>query len=203
MDRIIKYFPLVLIVFHLIGILLFIWLSVAPELSYLNILMSAILVLLSAKKFEKSFLIFLVIFLCGYAIELIGVQTGWLFGNYIYESSMGPMLYGTPIIIGSTWYAVVVGAVSVSSLIKTGIYIRSLISGLLAVIMDLFIEQVAIKYGLWNWVEDEIPFYNYICWFIFGTLFAFFYLKSNTDNNRTALYLYIIWMLFFSILTLV
>jgi putative membrane protein len=202
MDRAIKYFPAVLILFHLIGLILFIWLTAAPELSYMNILMSSVLVLLTEKKFERSLLVFSIILLSGYAIELIGVQTGLLFGSYEYKPSMGPMVYGTPVIIGSTWYAVVVGAASISRLVKTGIFIRSLISGLLAVFMDLFIEQVAVKYGLWNWSEGEIPFYNYVCWFIFGSLFAFFYLKTTLTNNKTAVYLYLIWIIFFSILTL-
>lgn len=202
MDRAIKFFPAILLLFHVIGVGLFLYLSAAPELSYLNIFMSAILVLLAEKEGKKAGMVFIIVFLAGFVIEFIGVQTGLLFGTYAYDSSMGPLVFGTPLIIGATWYAVIAGAASITMHLKGGIIIRSLVAGALAVLMDLFIEQVAIRYQLWSWDGGTPPLYNYICWFIFGSAFAFLYLKQTKHLNKTALYLFFIWLLFFSILTL-
>lgn len=202
MDKVIKFIPSVLILFHAIGIGLFIYFAAAPQGSYLNILMSAILVLIAEKEMRKALFVFALIFFFGYTVELIGVQTGLLFGSYAYFDSMGPLVFGTPLIIGATWYAVVVGASNLSRFVKANIYGRAVLSGLLAVLMDILIEGVAIKYELWSWEGGDVPFYNYLCWFVFASLFSLIYLKRAQELNKIAIYLFFIWIGFFSILNL-
>ena len=202
MAKAISYFGIILLIFHAVGIGLFLYLESAPDLSYLTILGSAILVLIAEESRSKSLLVFAFILFFGYLIELIGVQTGYLFGQYEYQTAMGPLLFGTPLIIGATWYATVAGAANISRFVKAPILAQSILAGCLAVMMDVLIEQVAISYGLWSWVGGDIPFYNYVCWFIFGTIFAFIYLKLTTHKNKLAFQLFWIWIAFFSILTL-
>jgi putative membrane protein len=203
MDKAIKYFPPVLVIFHLVGISMFLIERKAPDLTFANLLLSACLVLLAEENLKKAILIFTLIFLGGFLIELIGVQTGLLFGNYWYEDAMGPLLFKTPIIIGATWYAVVVGAANISRYVKGSILSRAILTGLLTVLMDILIEKVAINYGLWNWQDGEIPYFNYFCWFIFSALFALVYLRFTDTINKTAVYLYFIWIGFFSLLTFI
>lgn len=198
-----KYTIHLLLIFHIIGIGLFIYLRAAPNISYLTILLSALLILANEPKSNSSILIFLTIFLLGYLIELIGIQTGWLFGDYYYQPAMGPMFMATPIIIGATWYAVVVGAANIARNIKASIIGRSLLAGIFAVFLDFFIEKVAISYGFWSWESGVVPFYNYLCWFIFSAVFAFVYLNFQKSINKSSIYLFIIWVGFFALLTLV
>ena len=202
MSFIKKYTIHLLLIFHVIGMALFIYLQEAPSISYLTILLSAVLVLINEPKSNRSILLFLTIFLLGYVIELIGIQTGWLFGDYSYQPAMGPLFMSTPIIIGATWYAVVVGAANIARKIKASIIGRSLLAGLFAAFLDFFIEKVAIAYGLWNWELGFVPFYNYLCWFIFSVLFAFIYLRFQKATNKSSIYLFIIWLGFFALLTL-
>ena len=202
MAKAISYFGLVLIIFHAVGIGIFLYLNEAPSLSYLTILGSAVMVLLAEVNKSKSALVFGTIFVFGYLIELIGVQTGYLFGQYIYQEAMGPLIFRTPLIIGATWYATVAGAANVSSYVKAPVLAQSILAGFLAVLMDMLIEQVAVSYGLWQWVGGEIPLYNYLCWFVFGSIFAFIYLKLTESKNKVAFHLFWIWIAFFSILTL-
>lgn len=191
-----------ILIFHLIGVVLFVYLQEAPDISYLTILLSALLVLVNEPKSERSLSLFGSIFLLGYVIELIGVQTGWLFGDYSYESAMGPVIMSTPIIIGATWYAVVVGAANISRKVNASILGRSLLAGVLTVFLDFFIEQVAINYGFWSWESGTVPIYNYLCWFIFSAVFAYAYLRFQKSDNRISVYLYIVWIAFFAVLTL-
>ncbi len=202
MTKAISYFGLVLIIFHAVGIGIFLYLNAAPNLSYLTILGSAVMVLIAEENRTKSAIVFGIVFIVGYLIELIGVQTGYLFGQYIYQDAMGPLVFGTPVIIGATWYATVAGAANVSRFVKAPILAQSILAGCLAVLMDMLIEQVAVSYGLWQWVGGEIPIYNYVCWFIFGSIFAFIYLKLTPNKNKVAFHLFWIWIAFFSILTL-
>jgi putative membrane protein len=197
MAKAISYFGLVLIIFHAVGIAIFLYLNAAPNLSYLTILGSAVMVLIAEENRTKSAIVFGIIFIVGYLIELIGVQTGYLFGQYIYQDAMGPLIFGTPLIIGATWYATVAGAVNVSRFVKAPILAQSILAGCLAVLMDMLIEQVAVSYGLWYWVGGEIPIYNYVCWFIFGSIFSFFYLKLTRNKNKVAFHLFWIWIAFF------
>lgn len=197
-----KYLPAILLFFHLIGVGLFIYLEKAPNLSFVTILLSAVLVFLMESNIKKAALPFIAIFIFGYLIELVGVQTGLLFGEYIYHPPMGPALYATPIIIGATWYGTIAGAATIASYVKGSKVGQAIVAGALAVLMDVLIEQVAIGYGLWDWKSGEIPLYNYVCWFIFGAIFAFIYLKSKDDKNKTAFWLFWIWIGFFAILTL-
>ena len=194
-------FPL-LILFHVIGVGLFLYFKVAPELSFLNILMSAIVVFLVEKDLKKAAIGFSVIFIIGFIIELIGVQTGYLFGEYIYASSMGPQLFGTPIIIGATWYAVIAGAANIANFVQGSTIAKGVVAGVLAVLMDVLIEQVAIGYNLWQWKSGSIPLYNYVCWFIFGSIFAYLYLRITPEKNKLAIQLFCIWIGFFAILAL-
>ncbi|MBD3637951.1 MAG: carotenoid biosynthesis protein [Crocinitomicaceae bacterium] len=203
MDKVTNIFPIALAVFHVIGATLFIYLSKAPDFSYITIFLSAVLVALSEELNSKSLLLFLVIFCGGFLIELIGVQTGWLFGSYHYNTAMGPLIFGTPVIIGATWYAVVVSSCNWANRMAKHILIRSVLAGALAVLMDVVIEQVALHYELWSWKNDTVPWFNYLCWFVFGSLFSFIYFRYSKGQNRTAHYLYGIWFLFFTILTCV
>ena len=202
MDKAISYFGIALVIFHAIGIGLFLYLDEAPTLSYLTILLSSVMVLIAEENRKKATIVFVIIFILGYLIELIGVQTGYLFGQYEYQESMGPLAFGTPLVIGATWYATVAGAANVSRFVKAPVLSQSVLAGCLAVIMDMLIEQVAVPYGLWQWAAGEIPLYNYLCWFIFGTLFSLIYLKMNNNKNKVAVHLFMIWIAFFSILTL-
>lgn len=202
MDKIIKLTPAILIFFHAIGIGIFVYLDAAPDLSFITILLSAVVVLALEKKPKSAIIPFSVVFIVGYLIELIGVQTGLLFGEYIYHPPMGPTLFGTPIIIGATWYGVIAGAATIASYVKGSKFGQSIIAGGLAVLMDLLIEQVAVHYGLWDWKIGEIPLYNYVCWYIFGAIFAFVYLQFQEEKNKTAFWLFWIWIGFFAILTL-
>ena len=196
------YFFPILLLFHLIGVGLFLYLEVAPELSFLNILMSAVLVLLAEDNLKKALIGFSIIFICGFIIELIGVQTGYLFGEYLYADAMGPRLFGTPIIIGATWYAVIAGASTIANYVKGSIISKAIVAGILAVLMDVLIEQVAVGYDLWQWKSGSIPFYNYVCWFLFGGIFAYIYLKITEKKNKLAIQLFCIWIGFFAILAL-
>ena len=198
----IPYFLWFFLIFHIIGAGIFLYLDAAPQLSFLNIFISSVLVFLAEKNLRRALPIFFFIFCAGYIIELVGIQTGYLFGDYYYIPAMGPRIYGTPIIIGATWYAVVVGASNIAWYVKGSVEGRALLAGLLTVLMDILIEKVAMHYGMWQWSSGTVPLFNYLCWFAFGSIFAYAYLKMTEQKNKTAIYLFLIWVGFFSVLTL-
>lgn len=121
----------------------------------------------------------------GYIIELIGVHTHIIFGNYSYGSAMGYRLWGVPVTIGITWLMVTLSAWHIVQFGKLKTYQKFLLAGLLVIMLDLILEQFAVSYGLWAWRGGDIPLYNYICWFGFSQLFFamyHFFIKKFVPN---------------------
>ena len=69
--------------------------------------------------------------------------------------------------------------------------------------LDYLIEPVAMQYDFWMWENGIIPIYNYGCWFIFSSIFAAVYLPRQEGVNKTAQVLFVIWLIFFGVLTIV
>lgn len=204
MIAISKYYPYVLGLFHAIGIVLFIVNPNASDLSYLVLLLSGTLLLLSETFSIKKGLVYLSIFSFGFLIELIGTKTGYLFGTYHYDSALGYMWAGVPVIIGLNWLIIVIASVSIVRKLKVEHHIVcAFLAALLCTLMDVIIEPVATAYNMWSWNDTIIPVYNYVCWFIFSFIFALLYIKNSKKHNPTGVALYLIWVLFFLILNFI
>jgi bisanhydrobacterioruberin hydratase len=202
-TKIISYFPLVLVLFHLIGFVLFISGPEAAKLSWLNILLAGALVFLAENNPRKMAIVFAAIFAAGYLVELIGTQTGYLFGNYAYGNALGVKLLGVPVIIGMNWFAMTTASANAARLFRVPLWLQSGMAALLATLLDMLIEPVAVKYGFWSWENGHIPAFNYICWFIFSQLFAYLYLGLSNERNQTATALFAVWFLFFALLNII
>ena len=52
-------------------------------------------------KYTRRYLLITLPF--AFLIELIGENTGWPFGTYFYDASLGPQLLGIPIVVPFAW----------------------------------------------------------------------------------------------------
>jgi bisanhydrobacterioruberin hydratase len=200
--RVVAYFPLILILFHAIGLMLFLQGPDAASLSWLTILLSGTLIVIAENNLRKTAIVFGGIFILGYAIELIGTQTGYLFGNYTYGKALGIKLFGVPVIIGINWFATIAACASSARLFRMSVILQSGLAALLATLLDVVIEPVAMRCRFWSWNDDRVPVFNYICWFVFSLLFAYFYLRISSGRNQTAIALFVVWLLFFTVLNI-
>ena len=207
------------ILFHvtgLIGILVTPYKDWFIQNTPFTLCLMAMLIIWNQSQKNYHFFGFLVIaFMIGFGTETIGVNTGHLFGNYHYGSVLGAKLNGVPWLIGMNWFVIVFCSASTmvqmqewmaSKLKKTGAEISprmtnlSLIidGALLATFFDWVMEPVAIKLGFWQWKNNEIPFFNYVCWFLISALLLLFYKGcSFSKPNYFAVHLLIIQLLFF------
>jgi uncharacterized membrane protein len=193
----------ILILFHVVGLVLFFNDPNSSELSYLTILICGV-VLMFNEKTSKSFIAYIVILLGGYFIEVIGVNTELLFGNYSYGSSLGFKLLNVPPLIGLNWLILVISGASIAKWVigRQNIWIQAFLVAILCTGIDIIIEPVAIQYNFWNWEGDIVPLYNYACWFIFTLIFGYLYLRTKRPINFIAIQIFGIWIVFFSILNL-
>lgn len=120
-------------------------------------------------------------------IEIIGVKTGLLFGDYEYGKVLGFTVFGAPATIGLTWLLVCLSAWHIVALNKYQLWQKFLLAGVLVLMFDLILEQFATAYGLWSWQGGVIPLYNYVCWFLVAQLW-FFVLYKFAPKFEPSLY---------------
>lgn len=170
------------------------------------------------KPTTRSWLLYLLVMVVGYAAEVIGVATGIVFGAYEYGQGLGVKVLDVPLILGPNWLFMVYASSRVADgllsskplnqknkpIAKTYLGVLQILLGsLVMVAYDLVAEQVAPKLDLWTFEADSVPLQNYLAWFglavIFHTLFRLF--KVPIGNPLSARLL-LLQALFFVVLTL-
>lgn len=182
-----------------IFVIVFFWITgfiqAAFGLTYVIRLTPIVLALLTAGALafwdipaKRKALIAATVIALGYTIEVIGVQTGLLFGDYTYGSLLGFKVFGVPLTIGITWLLVCLSAWHIVLFwSEKSLWLKVLLAGVLVVMFDLILEQFAVAYGLWSWAGGEIPLFNYLCWFIFGAAFVWV-IQRLSPNHKPSLY---------------
>lgn len=179
--------------------------------------LSFVLVLWNHSDWSKSFIAFCLLTLnIGFGAEVIGIQTGILFGNYFYGTILGPQLGGVPFIIGTNWLICIYacGVLSHQVLPPTlsnknrhtypppiRTFFRILLGASLMLLLDVAIEPVAVTMDFWQWENSQIPTWNYTTWFLLSCfLLVIFELLSFDKNNKVAIIMYFTLLSFFGIL---
>jgi putative membrane protein len=142
-------------------------------------------------------------FAFGLLMEIIGVNSGLIFGSYTYGSALGPKIFEAPIVIGLNWGVVVAGAIQLSQIISSRKIFTIFVAPLFAVSFDILLEIMAGKLDYWHWENDIVPFQNYLAWY--GISFVLSLLFVNMDrkfNSLLPVYNLISQIIFFSALML-
>jgi putative membrane protein len=145
---------------------------------------------------------FVVIFITGVVTEIIGVNTGLLFGAYVYGDFFGPKFLGVPLVIGINWFCIVYCSfVVVAKWMNTcrhSFFLIPLLSSLLATAFDWVMEPAAVALNFWTWEGGHIPFLNYASWFglTFLLVCVMRFLKTPA-SNQFAIFLLLIQAFFF------
>lgn len=195
----------VIIILHLVG-LAGIWSTYRSDfvlLTPINLMVCLGLVFLN--KNVNSIFIGLV-YLLGFFVEVVGVNTGLIFGEYEYGKSLGLKIWDTPLIIGVNWVMVTftAGLLVNEFFQKIELWVKILIGSLLMVFLDILIEPVAPKLDFWAWKGGEIPIQNYFAWWITSLVMMFIFFKTETrSRNKVGVALFLVQVSFFLILNLV
>jgi bisanhydrobacterioruberin hydratase len=133
-----------------------------------------------------------------YLLEVIGVSTSLIFGEYMYGGSLGILVLGVPIIIGLNWSLIIWGSTEIASRLKVHTGVKVLIAAFLAVFLDFLIEPVAASLDYWKWQDNIIPFQNYAAWFVIALLFSFtYFLLKLKSRSNLPVHFFITQVLFF------
>ncbi|MGE5348107.1 MAG: carotenoid biosynthesis protein [Actinomycetota bacterium] len=155
--------------------------------------------------------------IASFFIEAAGVNTGKIFGTYMYGRTLGPSLLNTPIIIGLNWFLLIYCTNVISRQIwdrlpaKAGgnpdVLMKSLfviITGsLLMVLYDLILEPAAVRLDMWSWECGIIPLRNFLAWFFLSALFhSVVRVWGEEEPNDRALPVYAVQLGFFALIDL-
>jgi putative membrane protein len=127
----------------------------------------------------------------GYGVEVAGVHTGMVFGEYSYGKTLGFKIADVPLVMGLNWLTLIYSAGVIFNRLNAPVIVKSALGGLVLMILDLFIEPIAIRYDYWSWESISVPLQNYLAWFVISFLFlmVFFSLKFKKENKLALLYL--------------
>lgn len=168
----------------------------------LNLLMNIALLMIYHGKIDIGFIwkAFFV-FAAGILVEMVGVNTGLIFGSYEYGATLGPKINGTPIMIGVNWLMLVYASLVITSKFFEQRYFRVLIAAVMMVIYDFVLEPAAIDMDMWNW-GGAVPMQNYIAWLVISLMLIWFADITEMVNrkNKIAPALFFVQLVFFILL---
>ena len=207
-----KYSPLYLaLLFHvtgLLGILCTPYKNWFVNSTPLVLLTMFILLSNTHIKYIKAYsLFFLIAFIIGMSTEIIGVNTGLLFGHYQYGKVLGPKIFGVPFLIGLNWFVIVFCSGTLLTqcidllqrkwnvnIAKSASTVFIVVGGAaITTCFDFILEPVAVKLDFWSWENGQIPVFNYACWFIISAILLIvkMYLKKISVNSFATSLLFI------------
>ena len=145
--------------------------SVFLTLTPFNLALTFVLLIWGNEDFSFNFFkVISVLFLIGFFVEVLGVYSGLLFGEYHYGKTLGFQFLEVPLIIGVNWVLLVVSSFAVSSYFVSNSILSVVLSSVIMVLLDLMIEPVAIRLDFWHWQAEVIPLQNYLMWFLVALL---------------------------------
>lgn len=173
-------------------------------LTPMNLLLTAGLLIWGLGDRSLKFLLaILFAFTLGYFVEVAGVATGVLFGEYRYGSPLGWKYLDVPLMIGVNWFVLSFASLGIVSKLSNSLPIKVLLSSILMVALDFLIEPVAISLDFWTWTNVSVPIQNYVMWF-FAAVFinTIVSLLISKLKFKVSLYVFGVQIYFFLILNL-
>lgn len=113
-----------------------------------------------------------------YAIETVGVRTGWPYGAFEYTIQLGPMLFGeVPAALPLFFIPLVLNAYLLTLLVlgdRAGSVLVRIPMAIAAVVaIDLVLDPAAVAIGFWAFDSGAyygVPLSNYVGWIISGSV---------------------------------
>lgn len=154
------------------------------QLTPLQLLSSLFILLFFHRGWNDAFPIFAAAaFWIGFGSEIIGIHTGYLFGDYVYGPTLGPKLWEVPIIIGVNWFILSYTTGVLFRKVPNDIY-AAILSALAMTAIDYILEPVAVELNMWAWKWEEIPMSNYAGWFGISFIIQLIWRKANFEKEN-------------------
>lgn len=146
----------------------------------------------------------------GLLAEAVGVATGWPFGHYAYTGTLGPEVFGVPLVVPMAWVMMAWPALVVARTLAVRTPVVIAVGAFALTAWDVFLDPQMVAAGHWTWFHPEpglplvtgIPLTNYAGWLlvsavVIAALNATLRRRDRPSAPAAALYL---WVYFSSVL---
>lgn len=129
----------------------------------------------------------------GFLVELMGLKTGWPFGTYEYDPSLGPQLFDIPLVVPFAWAMIAHPILCVARRVA-GNWVF-LYGGFGHMAYDLFLDPQMVTAGRWTWevtgshvpFTPEVPLSNAFGWLLSGmALIAILHLALPRERRKVS-----------------
>ncbi len=183
----------------IIGLNLEITVDLFKFLTPFHLLFSAIILVYFHADKNNAFTFFAVsTLIIGYWIEVLGINTGLIFGKYQYITTLGFEVFNVPLMIGVNWLIVAYCSGHISNKLTVPKIAKVALAAVLMTAFDYLVEPIAIRLDMWNWYGEIPPMSNYIGWIFtsFVIQLIYFYAPFKKENP-VAIWLFAFQTLFF------
>lgn len=180
-----------------------------PMTPVLLILTTGLLTFFQLEKDKMFWLVLLFVFVGSIVLEIAGVSTGVIFGEYVYGDTLGPKVYGVPVMIGVNWVMLVLATGMISMRLHLKWWKKAVVAASLMVFLDMWMEPLCGYMDMWYWDSGSAPVKNYLAWwaaaFVFQVIFQRAYVKrmSYYPDNPLAFAVWLYQFLFFAVINLI
>jgi uncharacterized membrane protein len=130
----------------------------------------------------------------GFAVEAVGVATGFPFGTYDYSGQLGPKLLGVPLIIPLAWTWMAWPAWLAALRLAGSTVGRVVLAAAGLAAWDLFLDPQMVAEGYWTWRSPTpalpgvpgIPIGNYLGWAGFALLLMAVLARASKTSTAIA-----------------
>ena len=152
---------------------------------------------------KRTIVVFSIIGVLGWIIEVVGYSTGSIFGNYSFGEVLGLKLLGVPILIAIGWAMVTYMAFVATSMLPLNNRRLTASAGLM-VLFDIVLEPTASRMGMWQFANNDVPFSNFVIWFLLGMLLLQIVRRSRASfSNPIAAPLFAMLLIFMLLLNII
>jgi uncharacterized membrane protein len=195
----------IIVILYTVGIFVLLndWIPKFELLTPINLLISLFFIYIYSTKDKNVIQYFIITFVLGFLIEVLGVRTGIIFGSYQYGKTLGLRLWNVPLIMGVNWIITTysVGVFFNTFFNKLNNISKVVLAAIMLTSIDYCIEPVAMHLDFWQWKNNAIPLNNYLGWFLFSTVIMWYFFKNlSNEKNKISEIVLLMQILFFVIL---
>lgn len=143
----------------------------------------------------------------GFLVEAVGVAGGFPFGVYSYGDSLGPRVFGVPVVIPFAWTMMAWPAWLVASRLTHRRLHRILVAGWALASWDFFLDPQMVTAGHWTWSDPVpalpgvpgVPLTNYAGWVVVAVAMMAL-MPGDRGGDDTPMLAFYLWTYFSSVL---
>jgi uncharacterized membrane protein len=130
---------------------------------------------------------FMIIAIALFAVEYVGVNSGFPFGVYAYTENLVFLAGGVPVAIAFAWYSTVINTWRIAGYwfgtSRPAVSV-AVVAGILTLALDIALEPMAAFINrYWIWENNTVPVQNYLSWFVLSATAVFVLARTGRPSG--------------------